>query len=86
MAKASRESVLFPGNVTALVPEVLRKWSSSNTHLFLLDRILCTVLEWVWSDSRYFLLAWPGMPHLHEEGLGGAASTGLMATILPVEG
>jgi hypothetical protein len=45
----------------------------THTPLFLPDRVFYTVLGWVGSDSRYFLLAWPEMPHLHEKGLVGVA-------------
>lgn len=54
------------------------------TPLFLLDRILFTVLGWDGSQSRCFLLAWPEMIHLHDEGL--VALSQLMATILSVGG
>ena len=49
----------------------------SDNGVVLLDRILYTVLGWVGSDSRCFLLAWPEMLHLHKKGL-----VGMVATIL----
>ena len=44
VAKVSGRAVLFPGSVTALVTDALRRQSNSHTPLFLLDRILYTVL------------------------------------------
>ena len=72
--KAS-ESVLFPGSVTAPVTDALRQWSNSHTFMPLHRMLLYTALGWVGSDSRCFLLAWPEMPHLHEEGLVCTAPT-----------
>lgn len=52
----------------------------------LLDRILYRVLGWVGSDSMCFLLTWPEIPHLLEEGFVGIAPMRLMAPILSMGG
>lgn len=51
-------AVLFPGDVTVFMTDALKRKSNSHTPLFLLYRILYTILGWVGGlavDASYWL-------------------------------
>lgn len=54
-----RRAVCFFGSVTALMTDTLRGLSNSHMPLFLLDRILYTVLEWVGFRQYVRASYWP---------------------------
>lgn len=73
--KVSREQFSSQAVVLQLLGQMLSEDGGILTPLFFLDRILHTVLGWGGSDSRCFLMAWPEMSYVHEEGLVGTAPT-----------
>jgi hypothetical protein len=59
------------GNVTALIMEALRRWSSSHIPLFLLDRIILYSFGVGQVLTTYFLLAWSESLEILDLYVGG---------------